>query len=353
MPTPHTDKPLKDALPDFCRTNGRRLTADNLAAHGTEVLEALTGAPAPATKSARLPLAYWTVENLDELIQQLEDRQDRWIARVALAALSDQYGDYVGERVRVGVARQWFTRDQYWSNRRRVIDQIAADLALAYREHNWSSPYTPAEQPVPVDTTGHITVPRIFVAAYHQDSRYEHLGHVLGVAMAKRYTGGVHLVSMASRTALTIGYAMAGQSRMMNTYTPALYSIYRRTESPRPAPIWRNLGQTFCLDGSRNHIRRQIIGDCDIAIVLAGDNGTTYEAQLAYHLGKPVLPIAATGGSARKCYDPNAFSGLAGPATIAAYRDLAKFDTETLVPAAISVLDHLLDNLIASGPRRR
>ncbi len=339
-----TNTPLADALFNFFRKGARKLTTEALAATGDDVMRALTGAPAPEDLPTRTALASWIVHTIDEQIAALNDPMEKGIAQIALAARSDLHGKYVEERLKLIGTECALTWNQYWRHRNRVVDEIVVGLLGAYRARPRNEPCSPVR-------AHHITTPgiprsaatpNVFLAGYYSGSSLDPYATRLGTALAHQPVP-VNILSMASKAGLLTGYAMAAESRNMNTYTPERYTLVRRTGSRRRQPIHRYLGRTECLPGSLDEARLSILGSSDIAIVFAGDAGTAYEIELADQLGIPVVPFAATGGAARdRWHTGSAAIAQHDPTIAATYHDLANPDKTTSLHATVRMVTHLL-----------
>ncbi|WP_146251011.1 hypothetical protein [Nocardia tenerifensis] len=341
MPTPH--RPLEVALLDFVRTN-RRLTTETLTAHGKKVLSALVGG---SIVSEPHLLAQWIIDTLPALIDRLPEQRDRWIAQIAFPMHEDFRGSGVGERIMEADRRGWFNERYYWNHRNRVAEHIAAGLRTAYLlQRRYADAADPVQRRPRLAGPAHDGSLRIFIAAYYEGSAWDPLAAALGAALMQRLPVPVRVSSMASKAALTVGYAVAEQARSMNAYTPELYTLYRRTESRRAQPILRFLGRTECLSGDINQVRRDILSRCDAMIVIGGDDGTAYETRLGDDLGVAVLPVGATGGAAYTRWGSDTTLRDGNPATAAAFRDLGT--PCRAINGTIALLDDLYRRLQSS-----
>ncbi|NKY27776.1 hypothetical protein [Nocardia gamkensis] len=306
-------------------------------------MSALTGAPAPDDLPTCTALASWIVNGIHKQIAALNDPMDKGIAQIALAAHPDLHGKYIEERLKAFCNKRTFTKNQYYDRRRRVVREITAGLVASYHARNAKgATHVPADRgtsPV-ILRTGR--VPNIFLAGYYRGSSLDPVATTLGATLAQQPVP-VNVWSMASKAGLLTGYAMAAESKIMNTYTPERYTLFRRTGSRRRQPIYRYLGRTECLPGSLNEARLSILSRSDIAIAFAGDAGTAYELQLADQLGIPVVPFAATGGAAWDRWEADSAAIAKHDPTIAAtYHDLANPDKTTSLHATVRMVTHLL-----------
>ncbi|WP_157777499.1 hypothetical protein [Nocardia terpenica] len=347
--------PLQAALEQFCRTGARRLTVEAVAASGGEIMRALTGVPAPDDVTVRIPLAEWIVNHLLQGIGAVDDPIDHRIAEVAFAACKEFHGKTVNQRITYVTNQRTrvFSVDQYWERHPRVVAEITTNLVHAYRQHREQ---TGRRAPTQVNRPARQTirpiapVPTIFLAGYYPGNAWDDTATALGVALAQLPVP-VNFVSMASKAPLLVGYAMAAQSKLLDSYTPERYTLYRRTGSRRPQPILRYLGRTECLPGDVDEARRYILDRSDLTIVLAGDNGTAYETQLADQRGIPVIPVAATGAFAGEYWNVGSIiTRVVGPGVAPDYHDLANPDLNLAVRATAHLTTYLLTQY---NPRRR
>ncbi|MFX0574560.1 hypothetical protein [Nocardia nepalensis] len=342
MPIQRTETPLADELLDFCRKGGHKLTAEALATPaGAKVLHALTGGPVPADSAARTALAHWLVTGIHEHIAVLGSPNDMAIAKIALAADTHRYGQNVGERLKDVCRKSTLTSHEYYEHRHRVVAELAVGLRYDYQVQQESYLHGRTSRPSQASSSVTGSAHTIFVVGYYTDPCWDPIASTLGGVLA-HLPVPVNVVSMASRAALMVGYAMAAELVAMNNYSPERYTLFRRTGSRRPQPLHRYLGRTECLPGSLNEAREDIVARSDLLIVFGGDAGTTYETQLADQIGVPVVPIAATDGAAHDYWDTGGTTPRTHPAIATTYHDLANPDHTTAVRASARIATHLL-----------
>ncbi|MGN2638303.1 hypothetical protein ACTD5D_19330 [Nocardia takedensis] len=320
---------LDAALEKFCRNGARAMTTTALAATDGRIFDALTG-HSPTEPTDRQALARWIVEYILDAIGSITDPIDKTVAEIAFAANPDLHGCYVAERIKAACdARILSSKDQYWDRRPRVFTEITTGLRQAYRTR-FPSRF------------------RVFLAAYGTDREWESTHAAIGIKLAQ-LSPRVDLLSMASRDALLIGYAMAAQTRLTDTYTSERYTVFRRVGFRRPQPIQRGLGRTDCLEGTLDEVRHSILARCDAVVLIGGDDGTAYEAALADELRCPVIPVPASGGAAKRYFDTGA---SLFPEIVSAYDDLAVTDRTALPDTVTRVLTTVIGTHDGRGHAR-
>ena len=79
--------------------------------------------------------------------------------------------------------------------------------------------------------------------------------------------------------------------------------MFRPKEGEPPASVPRRMGTIVYAEEEKHALRRQAIDSCRALIVVGGGVNTSEEAQPAGELGVPVVPLAASGGSARSVWE--------------------------------------------------
>ncbi|KZM70443.1 hypothetical protein AWN90_03955 [Nocardia terpenica] len=142
---------------------------------------------------------------------------------------------------------------------------------------------------------------------------------------------------------------MARGLQANGTYTPHRTTMYVRTASTRLTTVYQPLGKILHLDTGRTEIRRLMLRNARACLVFAGGDfgdadgdGTAEEVALAHHLAIPLIPIAASGGTAEHTWH-HIRNELAGTPLAADFDNLCSPDPTIVIDAAVRLLARYLD----------
>ncbi|MFB8276935.1 hypothetical protein [Nocardia colli] len=274
--------PLHEALEQYGR-RARRLSEGRMLAEDV-VLQQLGDAVQLAAPSYREQLARRVVAMLRSLVEGMTDPIDRRIAEAVLATKPEFHDKTVDQR-RTYVREHdlGFTDDQFKTRRARVISDLAADLAAAFRI-----------QETPVG--------RIFIAGSYTDPRWDRDAAELGTALAQL---PVSLISGMALPGRRVGYAMADALAANGIYSPSRIQLFSRANVNQPTDADRRVGSVAYFGSTQQEKRREMVRLADVTILFGGHDGTVEEAALAEEHEVPVIPLAFTGGAARQYWLSN------------------------------------------------
>ena len=123
-------------------------------------------------------------------------------------------------------------------------------------------------------------------------------------------------------------------------YDPSsLVFHYRRIESGQAPDIDRRIGTViFWHEQDKNKLRRELIDECRLLLVIGGGPGTAEDARIARDLAIPIVPLPGSGGVAEREYQ----RGM--PSWVTSHREWALLnDADAVVTASAAA------RLIAEG----
>ncbi len=243
------------------------------------VLQQLGDKARLADANYREQLARRVVAILRLLIDGMTDPVNRRVAEAALAAKPEFYDKTVDQR-RAYVREHdfGFTDDQFKTRRARVISDLSAGLADAFRAQ-------------PAATR------RIFIGGNYTDPRWDRDAAELGAALAQL---PVSLISGMALPGRRVGYAMADVLAANGIYSPNRIQLFSRANVNQPTDADRRVGSVAYFGSTQQEKRREMVRLATLTILFGGNSGTAEEAALADEYGVPVIPLAFTGGAARQ-----------------------------------------------------
>ncbi|WP_280317628.1 hypothetical protein [Nocardia wallacei] len=320
-----TVTPLHRALASYGR-KARRLAPDTVLA-ADYLLEALAGPEAIANDADHIALANWTCDQLEHIIAAFPDYIDHRLAETILAACREFHGAPVNERRNYLRSHgEGYVESAFKRRHQPVLARMATELEQAYR--NKCAPHV------------------FFAGRYLDEQRQEVIARALGEALSAL---AITLVCGGSRVGAHTSHAMARGLQANGTYAPGRTTMYVRTESTRLTDLYQPLGKIIHLDTGRTETRRIMLQNIQACLVFAGGdfgdadgNGTAEEVAIARELSIPIIPIAASGGTAEHTWQLIRPS-ISDTDLAHDFDDLHNPDTTIVIAAVIRLLTHYLD----------
>ncbi|NQE91127.1 hypothetical protein [Nocardia terpenica] len=294
---------------------------------GVTALTNTSGFRATGTTSARQHHRPTSGEQPDTPTINASTFPDEALAETILAAGREFHGkDVQQRRDYLRSHDETYVESAFKRRRRPILARIAAEPEQAYRNR---------------------CTPRVvFSGRYLNEQRQHSLARALGTALAAL---PITLICGGSRVGAHTAHAMARGLQANGTYTPHRTTMYVRTASTRLTTVYQPLGKILHLDTGRTEIRRLMLRNARACLVFAGGDfgdadgdGTAEEVALAHHLAIPLIPIAASGGTAEHTWH-HIRNELAGTPLAADFDNLCSPDPTIVIDAAVRLLARYLD----------
>jgi SIR2-like domain len=111
------------------------------------------------------------------------------------------------------------------------------------------------------------------------------------------------LTSLAGKAAMITSYAFGRTLLAEERYDPQRIRFYFRGKKEKPPPLEERIGTVTYTALQSEELRRSILSECRAAIILGGGSNTEHEVELARKFGVPVIPLARSGGAARRVWN--------------------------------------------------
>ena len=141
----------------------------------------------------------------------------------------------------------------------------------------------------------HAVPPRVVICGSDESGDNDELCTLLGRALGE---SGIGVVSGGGRPGIVVSYAAAEQFKAMGKYDPNMIMCYYES-GPIPVIVpERRLGSIKYFGEDRLKMRKEMIRQARAAVLIGGRDGTREEAELCIADHVPVIPVAASGGTA-------------------------------------------------------
>jgi TIR domain len=143
---------------------------------------------------------------------------------------------------------------------------------------------------------------RIFVAGSDTAGQLDPFASQLGTALASLDVG---VVSLSGPGGIAVGYAMGDELGRRGDYDPNRIQFVYREKEDRPSPgLAKRLGLVIHSGISdKDELRHDLISDCVAVVGIAGGPQSYRELTIGGEAGRPVIPLAATGGAAAAAWN--------------------------------------------------
>ena len=113
----------------------------------------------------------------------------------------------------------------------------------------------------------------------------------------------ITLNSLAGPTGMEVSYGFGNKRRSMGSYQPDGVQLFFRAKDEKPPPLPERIGTAIYTDRAREQLREGVLSDCRASLIIGGGENTREELAFAKSIGVPSIPVAASGGTARECWD--------------------------------------------------
>lgn len=136
--------------------------------------------------------------------------------------------------------------------------------------------------------------------SYTTEPFNDQICEALGTLIAQE---GFSILYGGSVPGQVLGSAFTAYANSRGVYDPDRLVAFYKAE-PDPLPAWqRRMGTVRFESSTRSELRDLMVRDARVAIVIGGGTGTAEEVAKCEAAGVPVVPIGATGGTARTVWD--------------------------------------------------
>ncbi len=112
------------------------------------------------------------------------------------------------------------------------------------------------------------------------------------------------LTSFAGSAALDMSFAYGNELNALSAYRPGRIEFrFRKRENEGAPALPRRTGTEIYTGLELDELRVKTFGSVRAMVVIGGNERPAEEVEVARGLGVPIIPLAFSGGAARKCYD--------------------------------------------------
>lgn len=187
--------------------------------------------------------------------------------------------------------------------------------------------------------------PRLFISGSGEEAELQPWCDKIAVALAGRPTDW-QLASLGGPAGWLTTRRLADLVKADDRYAADRFRIYFRRRPGEHAPSMdARVGTAIFTDLEREDLVGTVLEECRAMLILGGGARTLEEAQWALDRGVSVIPLAATGGSARQVWKANGKTPpeLGGrPCEPALWHQLADADPDIAVMAAMKAIDQAM-----------
>ncbi|WP_404380417.1 SIR2 family protein [Knoellia locipacati] len=181
--------------------------------------------------------------------------------------------------------------------------------------------------------------PRLFISGSETDDTYRRSCEEMALALADRVEW--EICSLAGHAGWITTREVARIRRAEGTYDASRLVFHsRRKDGPPPVEMDERIGTSVFDDLEREPLVRGLLDESRALLVLGGGNRTKEEIEWATEFGLGVVPLAASGGTAREHWETHRASppDLGGRATDPAIWERLGADLDVAARAAATLL---------------
>jgi hypothetical protein len=185
---------------------------------------------------------------------------------------------------------------------------------------------------------------RLFVGGSGDPAELQPWYDKLAVALAARPSSW-ELASVGRTAGWGVTNRLAGLLRAHGRYTPDRFRIYFGAAPARPEPpMDARVGTAIFTDLEQEELVGTVLDNCRAMLVIGGGSGTSEEVRCARDRGVSVIPLAASGATARAIWQSsNAPVDLGGrQCDPQVWRNLGDADPDVAVMAAMAAIDQAM-----------
>jgi SIR2-like protein len=190
---------------------------------------------------------------------------------------------------------------------------------------------------------------RLFVCGHGDKTDLQPWYDKLAVALTARPPSW-ELASLGEPAAWGVTSRLAELLRANNRYTPDRFRIYFEKTPGEQAPLMASrVGTAIFTDLEQEELVGSVLDDCRALLVIGGGGRTSKEVQWALDHGVSVIPLAASGATARAVWNSSSTPPELGgqPFDPQVWRNLADPDPDVAVMAAMTAIDQAMCRPVA------